>query len=266
MVSNKKGWFAAVQNSAGVFGMFSCLVLAYVYMLIVDQGAVLSPLSDLRKSLREATRDNCSFTPQRTLSFSTSEPNVLALACNDSRLIVGFKSGQVIAYDTSSVFTSGFNEITPIHVFQSSQQPILDIAPNPNGEDVNLSNLLVVLRGDGTVQILNSSLEPQGGWATGDADSAPVAGASFCFAFTSRILTLINYLCSGMVSERQAACHWSALRRHLDLHLGQQIFTAEAYPSHYPRLTYFPYLACSRTHLPYYIRSISTSSPYHLLR
>ncbi|KAJ3786013.1 hypothetical protein GGU10DRAFT_311953 [Lentinula aff. detonsa] len=158
-VSNKKGWFAAIQNNAGTFG------------------AILSPLSELRKSMKEATNGTSAFTPQRTLSFSTSEPNILTFACNDSRLIVGFKSGQIIAYDTSSVFTPGSNEIPPLHVLQSSQQPLLDIIPNPNEEDPNLANLLAAVRTDGTVQLLNSSLESQGGWLASDADSTPVAVA-----------------------------------------------------------------------------------------
>ncbi|KIK63689.1 hypothetical protein GYMLUDRAFT_40753 [Collybiopsis luxurians FD-317 M1] len=159
VVSNKQGWFAAIQNSGGNFT------------------AILSPLNELRKSMREASDDNSSFMPQRTLSFSTSEPNILALACNDTRLVVGFKSGQIIVYDTSNVFTSGSDEITPVHVLQSSQQPIIDIASNPNAEDSNLSNLLAVLRVDGTVQVLSTNLELQGGWVAGDADSSPVAVA-----------------------------------------------------------------------------------------
>ncbi|KAJ4488409.1 hypothetical protein J3R30DRAFT_3435653 [Lentinula aciculospora] len=159
VISNKRGWFAAIQNNTGTFG------------------AILSPLSDLRKSMKEATSDASLFVPQRTISFSTSEPNLLAFACNDSRLIVGFKSGQIIAYDTSSVLTPGSNDIPPSYILQSSQQPILDITANPNNEDPNLSNLLAVVRTDGAVQLLNSNLEPQGGWIAGDADSSPAVVA-----------------------------------------------------------------------------------------
>ncbi|GAW05800.1 hypothetical protein LENED_007680 [Lentinula edodes] len=159
VVSHKKGWIAAIQHNVGTFS------------------AILSPLSDLRKSMKEAGSDISPFVSQRTLSFSTSEPNLLAFACNDSRLIVGFKSGQIIAYDTSSVLTPGSNEISPLHILQSSQQPILDITSNPNDEDPNLSNLLATVRADGTVQVLNANLESQGGWVAGNADSTPVAGA-----------------------------------------------------------------------------------------
>ncbi|KAJ3867398.1 hypothetical protein EV359DRAFT_78647 [Lentinula novae-zelandiae] len=159
VVSHKKGWIAAIQHNVGTFG------------------AILSPLTDLRKSMREAGSGISPFVSQRTLSFSTSEPNLLAFACNDSRLIVGFKSGQIIAYDTSSILTPGSNEISPLHILQSSQQPILDITSNPNDEDPNLSNLLATIRADGTVQVLNANLESQGGWVAGNADSTPVAVA-----------------------------------------------------------------------------------------
>ncbi|KAF9072966.1 hypothetical protein BDP27DRAFT_1319723 [Rhodocollybia butyracea] len=155
VVSNKNGWFAAVHNNAGIFA------------------AVLSPLSELRRSMKDISP----FVAQRTLSFSTSEPNLLALANNDSRLVVGFKSGQIIVYDTSAVFTPGSNEIQPIGILQTSQQPIIDIASNPNTEDPTLSALLAVVRVDGSVHVFNTNLEPQGGWIAGDADSAPVTVA-----------------------------------------------------------------------------------------
>ncbi|KAF5391761.1 hypothetical protein D9757_001746 [Collybiopsis confluens] len=159
VVSNKQGWFAAIQYTAGNFS------------------AILSPLDELRQSIKEASTDDSSLTPQRILSFSTSEPNILSLACNETRLIVGFKSGHLIVYDTSSVFTSGTNEIQPAHVLQSSRQPIIDIAPNPSTEDMSLANLLAVVRVDGTVQLLSTNMEPQGGWVASDVDSTPVAVA-----------------------------------------------------------------------------------------
>ncbi|KAJ3911316.1 hypothetical protein F5877DRAFT_73278, partial [Lentinula edodes] len=79
------------------------------------------------------------------------------------RLIVGFKSGQIIAYDTTSVPIPGSNETSSLHVLQSSQQPILDTTSNTNDDDPNLS-LLATIRADGMVQVLNANLESQGGW------------------------------------------------------------------------------------------------------
>lgn len=164
-------------------------------MLSWIQGVVLSPSSEIRRSMK----DTSPFVAQRMLSFSTSEPNLLALANNDSRLVVGFKSGQIIVYDTSAVFTPGSNEIQPIGILQTSQQPIIDIASNPNTEDPTLSALLAVVRVDGSVQVLNTNLEPQGGWVAGDADSAPVTGVFSSLLLHFNIYSI--FISSRLVSQ-----------------------------------------------------------------
>ncbi|KAL0063673.1 hypothetical protein AAF712_009365 [Marasmius tenuissimus] len=154
-VANKKGWFAAIQN-AGSFGI------------------ILSPLSQLRTSIKDCSGDETHLQPQRVLSFSNNEPNIVAFACNDSRLIVGFKSGQIVSYDTATICTQGTNEITPLNFLQQSTSPPIQIQPN-HSSDPALADLVAVVRKDGNVELLNTTLERQHGWNPGDASSTPVA-------------------------------------------------------------------------------------------
>uniref|UniRef100_A0A0W0F345 Nucleoporin Nup159/Nup146 N-terminal domain-containing protein n=1 Tax=Moniliophthora roreri TaxID=221103 RepID=A0A0W0F345_MONRR len=153
-VANQKGWFAAIQNSGG-------------------SGVILSPLSQLRNTIKECSGDETFFQPQRTLSFSSSEPNIITFACNETRLIIGFKSGQLVAYDTASILSQGSNEVAPLNILQQSTSPPVEIKPNPNNDSA-LADLIAVVRKDGSVELLNTGFEMQGAWGPGDASSTPV--------------------------------------------------------------------------------------------
>ncbi|KAG7089627.1 hypothetical protein E1B28_011292 [Marasmius oreades] len=156
-VTNKKGWFSAIQNASSF-------------------GVILSPLSQLKSSVKSCSGEVTHFEPQRILSFSTSEPNIVAFACNDTRLIVGFKSGELVAYDTASILTQGSNEISPLSISQHSTSPPIQIQPN-HSSDPALADFVAVVRKDGNVELLNSALERQHGWHPGDVNSMPVAAS-----------------------------------------------------------------------------------------
>jgi nucleoporin NUP159 len=164
---------------------------------------VLSPLSQLRNSVKEASGDETFFQPQRTLSFPSSEPNIITFACNETKFIVGFKSGQIVAYDTASIFSQGSNEITPSNILQKSSSPPTGIQANPSN-DPALADYIAVVRKDGAVELLNTKLELLGAWGPGDASSTPVFGTwLFSVVFLDN-----NASSSGLVAKGKTTCDW----------------------------------------------------------
>jgi nucleoporin NUP159 len=152
-VSNLKGWFCAVTSSSIVF----------------------SPLNDLRLAFNSP---NTLFSPKRSLSLATgASPTFVAYASADTKLVVAFDAGQLAVYDTSALFTPGSEIIHPLHSSDTHAGPFRQIAPNP-GSEPGIIDTLAVVRGDGCVQLFNTNLESQGGWAGSDIDSTPVAGSS----------------------------------------------------------------------------------------
>ena len=138
---------------------------------------MFSSLSDLRAAIKNASGADSVLTPQRTLPLPNAEPCILAFTLDESRLIVGFKQGTVVVYETDKLFSPGSGELSPAHVLQSSSSPPLEILVNPSNEP-GLAGHIAILRVDGTVQVLNSQLESQGGWTAENFDSTPVAGGS----------------------------------------------------------------------------------------
>ena len=158
-VSNIKGWFSAVTSSS---------ILSF------------SPLHDLRLAFNSPTTP---FSPKRSLSLSAT-PTFIAYASADTKLVVAFDAGQLAVYDTSALFTPGSELIQPLHFFESHSGPFRQIAPNP-GTEPGIVDTLAVVRADGCVQLFNTNLQPQGGWAPSDFDSTPVAGTcSFFLSFS----------------------------------------------------------------------------------
>jgi nucleoporin NUP159 len=150
-IANSKAWFAAVTPSSLLF----------------------SPLHDLRLAFRST---NSPFTPKRTLTLSPGlSPTVIAFASADSKLVVAFDAGQLAIYDTSSLLTPGDENVQPLHFLETHAGPLRQIAPNPGTE----LDFLAVVRGDGSVQLLNTNLESKGGWIGSDMESTPLAGTYF---------------------------------------------------------------------------------------
>ncbi|KAF9463874.1 hypothetical protein BDZ94DRAFT_1282304 [Collybia nuda] len=165
-VANSRGWFSAV----------------------VDSTLIFSPLDDLRSTLKTAKEGNEeTFSPKRRIS-TPGKATLIVLACNDTRLFVGLEQGQLLVYDTTTLFSPGSENVTPLHAINAQSGPIIQILPNP-GTETGLVEMVAVVRGDGTVQLVNMELEPQGGWVGSDADSAPVAvacGDIMTFATTNK--------------------------------------------------------------------------------
>lgn len=150
-IANSKAWFAAVTFDSIQF----------------------SPLSDLRLAFNST---NSQFSPSRSLPLTLgATPTHIAFACADARLIVAFDAGQLAIYDTSVLFSPGSGNIQPLHVLETHSGPFRQIAPNP-GTESGIADSLAVVRADGCVQLLNTNLESQGGWAGSNVESTPVAG------------------------------------------------------------------------------------------
>ncbi|KAF7967280.1 hypothetical protein HWV62_34989 [Athelia sp. TMB] len=167
-VANSKGWFvAAVRNASS------------------DISLIFSPLADLRAALSAATPDNAEtvFAPKRSLSFAPATPNILAFASAETRLVVGLVQGPVLVFDTARLFSSGSDEIPPLHSFPStSSSPPRQILPNP-GE---IPDLVAILRDDGgstgtqLVEIIDvQKLESVGGWRSGNNPDAKPTSLSW---------------------------------------------------------------------------------------
>lgn len=135
---------------------------------------VLSPLDELR----QAAKQGGIFIPRRRVPLASQKPNIICFAVHETRLLVGLEKGQILIYDTSALFSSGTNDVTPLHVYQSqSSSPLRQISPNPGVEE-SLEEIIAVVHGDGVVHLLNGQLQSTDGW-TGVDDTTPVGGASF---------------------------------------------------------------------------------------
>ncbi|KAF9650196.1 hypothetical protein BDM02DRAFT_1489932 [Thelephora ganbajun] len=159
VVSNSRGWFAAITRSTTNDLELSC-----------------SPLSHLQQAFASnppAGVEEISFEPQRTITISGT-PNLLSLACNDTRLLIAFTHGPISVYDCSQLFTHGASELLPIHTFPGTL-PSQQMEPNPG----DMPDLVAVLReGDNPpVQVLNvQTFQPFCGWNTGGTpESTPCA-------------------------------------------------------------------------------------------
>lgn len=161
---------------------------------------ILAPLSDLHSAFNSAKEDSQdSFIPKRTVSLETGKPNILAFACNDTRLFVALDQGQLLVYDTASLFSPGSNSVAPIHIQQDQSGPVRQISPNP-GTEQNLSDFVAVVRSNASVTLYNTKLESLGGWVAEDTVSVPVAGICLSYSILARN-TLNIILSSRVVSQ-----------------------------------------------------------------
>ncbi|KAF9000641.1 hypothetical protein BDQ17DRAFT_1426983 [Cyathus striatus] len=160
-VANSRGWFAAAT------------FLGSSYEII------LSTLEDLRATIKVAKAGNDDrFKPKRSLSLSDGKPNIIVFASNDTHLVIGLEDGSILVYDTAQLFTIGTEDISPVHVSLSSSGDLRQVVPNP-GIDPSLADLVAIVRDDGTVQLVNTQLENQGGWTSGGNGSLKPVAASW---------------------------------------------------------------------------------------
>ncbi|KAF4596430.1 hypothetical protein EYR40_007876 [Pleurotus pulmonarius] len=155
-VSNSRGWFAAIIKNEGTFGS-----VAYFFFSHSGAGA------------------DCAFTPSNTIPLESSSPCTLTFASNDTRLLIGLASGEILVYDTSHLLTSGQTQAKPIHSFQHVVGSSLgQVTANPSTSDPALASLVAVVSRNGRVFILNiQTFASEGGWMGNDEAFQPAAVA-----------------------------------------------------------------------------------------
>lgn len=175
MVSNSHGWFVAITRSTtnDLRQFIQILPWRTSHILIELSCSPLSHLQQAFASNPPAGVEEISFEPQRTLKIS-GIPNLLSLACNDTRLLIAFTHGPISVYDCSQLFTPGTSELIPLHTFPGNL-PSQQMEPNPG----DMPDLVAVLReGDNPpVQVLSvQTFQPVRGWnAGGTSESTPCA-------------------------------------------------------------------------------------------
>jgi nucleoporin NUP159 len=149
------------------------------------QALISSPLADLRSHLSSLDPSSDSvFQPQRTIPFSSVNPNYLIFALNDTRLVVGLTHGPVIVFEASAICSPGNNEVTPLHTFlPTTQTPtaVRQMYANPG----DIPELVALLREqDGSpdsqlVEVINvSTMQSVAGWSNGGTlETIPTSSA-----------------------------------------------------------------------------------------
>lgn len=142
---------------------------------------MISGLAELRSAFTSSDSDTpIPFTPRRTITLPT-QPNILAFASNDSKLVVGLLSGSTAIYDAAFISTSGPSTVQPLHMFPSpTGRPPKDILANPG----DIPDLVAVLYESGgppgaaVVELLDvQKLQIAGGWQSGGTpDTTPASG------------------------------------------------------------------------------------------
>ena len=129
-------------------------------------------MSDLREAFDQPSNaaEELPFFPKRTVDLSDAIPNLLAFACNNTRLVVGLVQGDIAVFDTGVLFSPGSDGVVPLHTFllHTSGAPRL-ILPNPAD-----TPLIAVIRKHDqnihaqVVDVLNvETMELLGGWRNG---------------------------------------------------------------------------------------------------
>jgi nucleoporin NUP159 len=176
---------------------------------------IFAPLADLRETFSSSNRnDEIQFVPKRSLAIAPATPTIAAFASHDSRMLLSLTNGQILVYDTWSLFTPGSDNIFPLHSFSSlSPTAPRQILPNPG----DMPNLVAVLREPGvslSVEILDvQKMEPLGGWNSGNTpDTTPTS----CMYSSSRGVACAHDILSIVVAERQTTSCVSIKWRHSD--------------------------------------------------
>jgi hypothetical protein len=139
--------------------------------------------------------------PRRIISLPAA-PHLLTFTKSGDRLLVALRQGAIVAYDTQQLISSN-SDVTPVASLESHTSPAKDILPNP-GSDPTHSHKIIILRVDGTIQIVNESLVVDGGWFVPDGGTLPVAGV--CIA--AFLVSLFSAMCSRLVPQRKTIGNW----------------------------------------------------------
>ncbi|KAF7424308.1 hypothetical protein PC9H_009615 [Pleurotus ostreatus] len=153
-VSNSRGWFAVIIKKEGSFGSVALQTAAVA-------GA------------------DSAFTPSNTIPIESASPCTLTFASNDTRLLLGLASGEILVYDTSHLLTGAQTQAKPIHSFQHAVgSSIGQVAANPSTSDATLGSLVAVVSRNGRVFVLNvQTFASEGGWMGTDEAFQPTAVA-----------------------------------------------------------------------------------------
>ena len=180
MVSNSYGWFAAITRSTtNDLRQFTQILLWRSSQILLELSC--SPLSHLQQAFASnppAGVEEISFEPQRTFTISGT-PNLLSLACNDTRLLIAFAHGPISVYDCSQLFIPGTGVLLPVHTFPGNL-PSQQMEPNPGG----MPDLVAVLRESDNppVQVLNvQTFQPVCGWNAGGTPESTPCACEFVF-------------------------------------------------------------------------------------
>ncbi|TFK27125.1 hypothetical protein FA15DRAFT_692647 [Coprinopsis marcescibilis] len=156
-IANSRGWFVAARFNGSSYEL------------------VASTLNDLRSALKDAKdEEDNDFTPKRVVALQ-AKPNILTFANRDSILLVGLEQGSVLSFDSATLCTPGEGTLQPLKTVQLQSAPLRQILPNP-GTEPNLVDKIAIV-GNGTTQIFNAQLEPQGGWSASDSTTNPTTVA-----------------------------------------------------------------------------------------
>jgi hypothetical protein len=171
--------------------------------LTSHQAIICSPLSDLRDAFNSpanTSAEDLPFAPKRTVDISDTIPNLITFAYDGARLIVA--QGDIVVYDTSSLFTPGSDGIVPLHTFLSKtgKAPRL-VLPNPAE-----TPFVATLHEDSNenvpaVEVLNvETMQSVCGWTNGPI---PETTATTCMYLHHFLLQLLTSLCQcpGLLKE-----------------------------------------------------------------
>jgi nucleoporin NUP159 len=181
-VANTKGWFAAVRKIGDAQGE-KYTPEEHQSLTVFNVDIIFSTLEELRTAVKNASEDDKGFFfPQRDLSLDLGLPTMLAFGHNDARLVVGVDNGSIYVYNTANLFSPGSDFVKPLRTFDPQVAALRQIAANPSTEP-DFIDTIAVVRSDGSVQLMNTMLEPLGGWSSGDSNVGSVAGEHFTTYF-----------------------------------------------------------------------------------
>lgn len=137
---------------------------------------ICSPLRSLQTAAVAGA--DSAFTPSNTIPIESASPCTLTFASNDTRLLLGLASGEILVYDTSHLLTGAQTQAKPIHSFQHAVgSSIGQVAANPSTSDATLGSLVAVVSRNGRVFVLNvQTFASEGGWMGTDEAFQPTAG------------------------------------------------------------------------------------------
>lgn len=115
------------------------------------------------------------FTAKRIVALP-APVTTMAFTGTESRLMVALDNGQIHFYETGQLFSETPN-VNAIHVQTNTQSPARHLVANPSTED-DLVDMVAIVRADGSVELVNGSMQIFAGWAPTN-EQAIVSTGSF---------------------------------------------------------------------------------------